>query len=222
MTRYKCLVLDHDDTAVMSTAAVHYPSFVETLQALRPGGTMTLSEYNRLCFDPGFERMCYDLLHFTQDEMAWQLTHWQRYVEAHVPPFHPGMPEVIRRQKAEGGLVCVISQSYSRFVRRDYEAAGLPPPDRTLGWELGPDMQKPHPAPLRTLMAEYSLSPSDVLVVDDLKPGFDMARAVGCACAAALWGHADDPAMLRLMQSDGDVLPLSNPRKLYEYLFEVS
>ena len=32
MTRYKCLVLDHDDTAVMSTQAVHYPSFVEVLK----------------------------------------------------------------------------------------------------------------------------------------------------------------------------------------------
>ena len=101
MLRYKCLVLDHDDTAVMSTATVHYPSFVEVLRALRPGRAMTLGEYNRLCFDPGFERMCCDLLGFTAEEMAWQLDHWQRYVENHVPPFQPGMPGLIRRHKAE-------------------------------------------------------------------------------------------------------------------------
>lgn len=219
MLRYKCLVLDHDDTTVMSTATVHYPSFVEVLRALRPGRAMTLGEYNRLCFDPGFERMCYDLLGFTAEEMAWQLDHWQRYVENHVPPFQPGMPGLIRRQKAEGGLLCVVSQSYARFVERDYAAAGLPLPDRTLGWELGSERQKPHPDPLLLLMAEFSLAPSEILVVDDLKPGFDMARAAGCGCAAALWAHADEPEMRRLLTGDADALPMPTVRALADWLF---
>ncbi|HOK48860.1 MAG TPA: hydrolase, partial [Sedimentibacter sp.] len=29
--KYKCLVLDHDDTAVKSTPDIHYPSFVKAL-----------------------------------------------------------------------------------------------------------------------------------------------------------------------------------------------
>ena len=29
MLKYRCLVLDHDDTTVDSTATVHYPCFVE-------------------------------------------------------------------------------------------------------------------------------------------------------------------------------------------------
>ena len=220
MTRYKCLVLDHDDTAVMSTQAVHYPSFVEVLKKLRPGYTMTLQEYNHLCFDPGFERMCYDLLRFTPEEMAWQLAHWQRYVESRVPPFHPGVPALIRRQKAEDGLVCVVSQSYARFVERDYAAAELPLPDRTLGWELGSELQKPHPDPLYMLMNEFGLSPADILVIDDLKPGFDMAQAVGCACAAALWGHADDPDMQRMMaEACGRERAFYTPEELRLYLF---
>ena len=32
--RYKCLVLDHDDTVVNSTATVHYPCFVEYMENL--------------------------------------------------------------------------------------------------------------------------------------------------------------------------------------------
>ena len=35
--RYKCLVLDHDDTVVDSTASIHYPAFLEALKILRPG-----------------------------------------------------------------------------------------------------------------------------------------------------------------------------------------
>ena len=219
MTRYKCLVLDHDDTAVMSTSAVHYPSFIEVLKVLRPGLSMTLEEYNRLCFDPGFERMCYGTLHFTPREMAWQLAHWQQYVERHVPPFHPGMPALIARQRAEGGLLCVVSQSYARFVERDYAAAGLPLPDRTLGWELGAQRQKPHPDPLYMLMEEFGLSPGDLLVVDDLKPGFDMAQAVGCDCAAALWAHAGDPAMRQMMTAASGGRAFSTPEELAKFLF---
>ena len=32
--RYQCLVLDHDDTVVNSTATINYPAFVQTLQKL--------------------------------------------------------------------------------------------------------------------------------------------------------------------------------------------
>lgn len=220
MLKYRCLVLDHDDTAVMSTPAVHYPSFVAALAHLRPGMTMTLDEYKRLNFSPGFERMCYDLFHFTPEEMAWQLQHWQRFVEGRVPPFHAGMDQVIRRQKAEGGLLCVVSQSYARFVLRDYAAAGLPAPDRALGWELGSNRQKPHPDPLYMLMEEFRLSPADILMVDDLKPGYDMARAAGCDFAAALWAYADDPAMRQII-ADGcrDAILLREPADLERVLF---
>ena len=34
--KYKCLVLDHDDTVVDSTAEIHFPSFIEYLKLTRP------------------------------------------------------------------------------------------------------------------------------------------------------------------------------------------
>ncbi len=34
--KYKCLVLDHDDTVVKSTPTIHYPSFIEAMKELRP------------------------------------------------------------------------------------------------------------------------------------------------------------------------------------------
>lgn len=221
MLRYKCLVLDHDDTAVMSTPSVHYPSFLDSLAHLRPGETISLREYMQLCFDPGFERMCFERFRFTQDDMAWQLENWQRHVERQIPPFWPGMPEVIRRQKAEGGLVCVVSQSYARFVLRDYAAAGLPAPDRALGWELGSARQKPHPDPLYLLMEEFSLSPRDLLVADDLKPGYDMAQAVGSDFAATLWPYAEEPLLRQnVLDKCPGALAADTPEALAKILFE--
>ena len=43
--RYQCLVLDHDDTVVNSTASVNYPAFVQTLRTLRPDVHMTLDDF---------------------------------------------------------------------------------------------------------------------------------------------------------------------------------
>ena len=34
--RCKCLVMDHDDTTVNSTATIHFPSFCAYLQLVRP------------------------------------------------------------------------------------------------------------------------------------------------------------------------------------------
>lgn len=106
------------------------------------------------------------------------------------------MPEIIRRQKAEGGRVCVVSHSYARYIVRDYEATGLPVPDLTLGWEVGAENQKPFPAPIHRIMDSYGYELKDILVVDDLKPGYTMARAAGCGIAMAMWGHEDELAGL--------------------------
>lgn len=45
--RYKCMILDHDDTVVNSTATIHYPAFLEALKLLRPGVTISLEDYFR-------------------------------------------------------------------------------------------------------------------------------------------------------------------------------
>ena len=41
MLRYRCLVLDHDDTTVDSTRSVTYPQFREAMAHFRPEITMS-------------------------------------------------------------------------------------------------------------------------------------------------------------------------------------
>ena len=47
MLRYPCLVLDHDDTVMDSTAHIHYPAFLDEMQQMRPGVWMSLQDYFR-------------------------------------------------------------------------------------------------------------------------------------------------------------------------------
>lgn len=220
MTRYRCLVLDHDDTAVMSTPCIHYPSFMDTLSRLRPDIKLSLDEYVQLNFDPGFLKLCYDMLHFTQEEMDWQTENWQRFVARTIPDFHPGMPEIIQRQKAEGGLVCVVSHAFSHFILRDYQHAHLPTPDCVMGWEEDSHHRKPHPWPLEEIMRRFYLSPQDILVVDDLKPGFDMARAAGCDFAAALWAYESENIRAVMRKGCPDGHALEGVKQLAALLFD--
>ena len=68
MLRFPCLVLDHDDTVVQSTPTINYPSFVESLRVLRPGMTLSLEEFLRYSYEPGFYSLCTDILGMSEEE----------------------------------------------------------------------------------------------------------------------------------------------------------
>ena len=187
MLRYRCLVLDHDDTTVDSTRAVNYPQFCQALAHFRPGMTMTEEEYFLHCFDPGFYEMCKRVLHYTPEEMAEHLQMWKDYHKDHHPDFFPGMPELIRRQKEEGGLVCVVSHSTEDVIRRAYDHAGVPQPDLIFGADLPAEQCKPNPWPMEQILKRFDLKPQEVLMVDDMPQGGMMARATGVEFACAGW-----------------------------------
>ena len=52
-------------------------------------------------------------------------------------------------------------------------------------------------------MERFALRPEELLVVDDLKPGHDMARAAGVLFAAAGWAN-DIPEIEQFMRKNCD------------------
>lgn len=187
--RYKCLVFDHDDTVVNSTATIHYPSFQQYLDRYRPGMSCSLEKYFLRNFDPGFIPMCREDYAMTDDDLDIEVRFWQDYVEGHTPAAYQGIREIMLRQRAEGGLICVASHSLEKNIRRDYAANDLPQPDLVFGWDLPVEQRKPNPFPLQEIMRIYSLKPEELLMIDDLKPGFDMASGCGVDFAAAGWAN---------------------------------
>ena len=201
--RYKCLVLDHDDTVVNSTATIHYPSFLAYLRRVRPGLHYTLEEYFYRNFDPGVLAFFGGELGFSEQEMAEEFRFWQEYVKTRVPEAYPGIREILEHHRAAGGLIAVISHSISDNIRRDYRENSLPEPDAIYGWELAEEQRKPHPWPMQNLMLRFGLRPEEILMVDDLKPGYDMCRACGVPFAAAGWAN-DVPQIETFMRRNCD------------------
>lgn len=201
--RYKCLVMDHDDTTVNSTATIHFPSFLAYLKLVRPQAQYTLEEYFRKNFDPGILPLFTDELGFTQDELDGEFRFWQEWVRTRVPTAYPGIREILQRHRVAGGLIAVVSHSTRVNIERDYRENDLPMPDVIYGWDLPPEQRKPYIWPLTQIMMQFGLAPQELLVVDDLKPGYDMAACAGVPFAAAGWAN-DIPEIEQFMRQNCD------------------
>ena len=189
--KYKCLVLDHDDTVVDSSASIHYPSFVEYLKIARPhlADKYTVEEYFEKNFHPGILELFTEEIGLSDEELKEEENFWRDYVKNHIPNAYPGMAEIIAEFKEKDGIVAVDSHSLTENIIRDYKANGLPEPHIIYGWDIPKEMRKPAPDTIFDLMQKYNLRPEEILVVDDLKPGYDMAKAAGVDIAAAGWAH---------------------------------
>ena len=184
---YKCLVLDHDDTVVASTASIHYPSFVEYMKLARPGVHYSFEEYYRQNFAPGVIPFFRDVVGLSEQEMHEEFEFWQNYLKTRVPRAYDSIREILLEHRKNGGIIAVVSHSVASVIERDYRENDLPMPDVIFGWDYPPEQRKPNPWPLEQIMAQFSLQPSELLMVDDLKPGYDMAAACGVDFCAVGW-----------------------------------
>lgn len=193
MLKYRCLVLDHDDTVVQSMKTLSYPFFLYVLQVFRPGTTMTFADYVRDCHHYGFAELCRLRFQFTETELAKEHEMWMGYVLSHTPDPYPGIAGILNRQKEEGGLICVVSHSSKENILRDYDAHFGFDPDAVYGWELPESQRKPHSFPLLDIMNRFALKPEQVLVVDDMKLACKMASPLGVKVAYAGWNGMEIP-----------------------------
>ena len=216
--KYKCLILDHDDTTVNSTAEVNYPALLDTLSHLRPDIHPNYEEFMDACFEPGFFEYCTEILALNTDEMKYEYNNWKRFVANIVPHACEGMKQIIERHRAAGGIVCTVSHSETDNILRDWRANFNSAPDAVYGWDAGEGKRKPHPFPVLDVAEKFSLELSDIIVIDDLKHGFDMAKNAGVTFAAALWAQ---PSRLcrEFMKNNADVV-FYDTAELERYLFE--
>ena len=218
--KYKCLILDHDDTVVNSTATVHFPSFIAYLEVYRPNrvSEYTLEDFIRKNFTPGIVSLFKDELAMTDSEMDEEQLFWERFVNTVTPIAYDGLYDILSEFRRMGGIIAVSSHSMTRFIKRDYEVNGLPAPDEIFGWDLPKEKRKPSTYAVDELIKKYGFKKEEILMVDDLKPGFDMARSAGIDFAAAGWAY-NVPMIEEFMRAHSDYY-LGDVKQLEKLLFD--
>lgn len=198
--KYKCLILDHDDTCVDSTASHHYPAHVEVMRRIRPGTEpVDLATWFEKNCEPGVTAFLSEELGFSPEEMELEYRLWREFIGKSVPDFYPGIPEFLREFRRRGGIITVVSHSNIEVIEKFYTAKAPDlMPDLIFGWDDDPERRKPHPWPARQILRRFGLEPGDALMVDDLVPGIEMARLAEIPSAGAGWGH-QVPAVRRRM-----------------------
>lgn len=221
MLRFPCLILDHDDTVVQSERTINYPFFCYILDKFRPGTKITYEEYTNGCFYTGFTQMCRENYQFTDEELADEYRQWMDYIRTHTPPPFAGIDRIIHRQKELGGKLFVISHSSEENITRDYKTHFGIQPDEIFGWDYPAHQRKPSPYPLLQIMERYGFTKDQMLVVDDMKPAFQMASAAGVPIAYAGWGREGFPQLGQEMTSLCNYA-FSSTGDLEEFLFPKS
>lgn len=218
MLKFPCLVLDHDETVVQTEQNMGYPFFCKILEEFRPGDAVSLQDYVYDCYHIGFVEMCRKRFSFTPEELRDEHRRWDEYSMHHIPEPYPGIHRVIQKQKALGGLICVVSHSHRDIILRDYQAHFGIVPDAVYGFELPPEKRKPAPYPLLDIMEKFSLQPEDILVVDDAKLACRMADPLGVKVAFPGWSKIGFEIITREMTQDCSYA-FTTPKELEEFLF---
>jgi beta-phosphoglucomutase-like phosphatase (HAD superfamily) len=192
--KYKCLMIDHDDTAVDSTPSIHHPAHLEQMKQLgRSHQASSLEEWFKINFHPGLTVHLEETLKLSDKENKLCYSIWRDFTMSKTPPFFPGILTMLNRFRSLGGIIVVVSHSEPDIIISHYikqtEFPGLIP-DRVFGWNGNPKENKPDIWPVEESMKQFGIDKKDILVVDDLKPGITMAMEAGVDSAGVGWSQS--------------------------------
>merc|ERR1712196_636955 len=165
---YRCLLIDHDDTVVASTEAIHYPAHVDSVKRLRPDMTpVTLEGWFQMNHAPGVSKYLTSIFNESQMEQEHEI--WRSYTTQMVPKFYDGIASMLAAFKSRGGKVAVISHSEEEIIWKHYRKHPRfedIKPDLVLGWDADPKKRKPAPWPAIRALEILECNRDDCLVLD--------------------------------------------------------
>jgi phosphoglycolate phosphatase-like HAD superfamily hydrolase len=208
------LFLDQDDTTIDSTPNIHWPGYVELVKKFRPerfenGDYFDLEGFYILNFrnelfnhylDENHELRGIKGLGLTKEENSKGYDIWRSFTQTIVPPFFDGIIEALQEYQAKGGRIIIVSHSEPAIIEKRYAQDGRVLPDLIYGHVPGEKgKNKPHPFPVHETKRIYdkTMDLERAIVVDDLKPGIDMADAAGIKSAIAGWGKGQQIPEIR-------------------------
>jgi phosphoglycolate phosphatase-like HAD superfamily hydrolase len=207
--KFRCVLIDHDDTAVDSTPYIHHPSHIDQMKRLGMEEKIkTLEDWLRINYHPGFQHFMNEELRLDREQQELCYAIWREHTNRLDPPFFPGIIELLSELTARGGSVFVVSHSENDIISRHYRTQTSVPgfhPRGIYGWNGDPEKAKPYIWPVEDIIARYGFRRDEMIMIDDLKPGITMAKNAGIASMGAAWSH-DIPEIRKDLELSADVV----------------
>jgi phosphoglycolate phosphatase len=130
---------------------------------------------------------------------------------------YPGVRELLGALRAQGYKLALLTNKPGIVTRPLLAALDIADRlDAVIGDGDG-HPRKPDPAAVLALAGRFATTVARTLMVGDGLPDMAVARAAGCAAAAALWGYTDRAALLAtgpqyVLETPADLLPLLSAR----------
>ncbi|ELP89278.1 hypothetical protein EIN_487900 [Entamoeba invadens IP1] len=153
---------------------------------------LTLQKWYLMLWESDFGTYQHEVMGLSYEEMKHEIDMWVEYSKQHSPPFFEGIIDFLSSYKKLGGIIAVCSHSRAVVIEGHYQMVGMKP-DIIYGSVHGhPELCKPNTFPIDDLKIKYNLVSSDILVIDDLSPGFVMAKKSGVDAVGVLYGNGHE------------------------------
>ncbi len=123
----------------------------------------------------------------------------------------------INKAKLKKNGVWVISAREN--ISRDYAKNFGILPDEIYGWDLPEELCKPSDYALTAIMRDFGFSKKEMLVVDDMRLGYTMAKKQNIPIAFAAWSRQNCPNILDEMKKICD-FHFDTVKELETFLFD--
>ena len=141
---------------------------------------------------------------------------WKSHTQNNQANPFDGWKELLTQYKALGGKIVVVSYSESSEIKRDYlDHFGIIP-DLIFAHDHGKDKLKPNPYPIYQTIKEFNISENDILVIDDMPVGYQMATNANVDFIWAQWAYFDERLNDYIQKTSNK--SLETVRELYEII----
>ena len=141
---------------------------------------------------------------------------WREYVLKNNAPIFDGLKEVLTDYKKQGGIVVSHTHNHHDIVVRDFINLVGFEPDEIFSVDSDPEYVKPHTKSIDYLKNKYKLESKDMVMMDDLSYGYEMAKKASIDFIAPGFGiYSYD---IKDFFLSGATYYIEDPKQLYTIL----
>lgn len=214
--KFKCLVLDYDNTLVATVPELQYPALKYAYEANGFSGCPDLKDYLAIDFEVGIREYIK-----TDHPDVWEkmTNDFINHIFSSRSPPYEGLKDILFKFAQAGGELFVASNSDVAIIESFWHYNGLPEISGIFGWNMGREYRKPNSKSLEDILKITKFEKKNVLVLDDRESGVEMAKSLGIRSAVAGWGLVYEKGFEWMKNNSGADYFLSEVSELETLLF---